>query len=417
MGNRDYYDQDSRTDRVSIKSIFGKPQVVAFLMTFTLVLAVGVPALFIFKSIADRPLKEPEAFFASRFEVIPEANVAENAAVTDEESAHRAAVTYEGDEDYTHVVGVSDEEVVTLGFAGDILFDTNYAVGDAFLKAGNTAEGVIGQSLLEKMRGVDIMMVNNEFPYSDGGTPLEGKTYTFWARGTTIQLYGFDYEAGQGQQGGGETKGLEDGTYFVSYNIDPALSNVTTDEMANTGTANNVATWDNGISVMIMRSDKGMSNGKAITIDGTAYTTIKVSNGAQNKLILPEGNVTKKVTFYSYVNKDAATERDSYWKEVAGVSYGTPDEAGGIFANYGEAEGTPDARTYEFAATNTVTFTNTGEQCCYVIAVEVESAAAGITNTQAANIVNGAIYNLAGQRVANGYRGIAIQNGKKVVIK
>ena len=190
MGNRDYFDQDSRTDRVSIRSIIGKPQVVAFLMTFTLVLAVGVPALFIFKSIADRPLKEPEAFFASRFEVIPEANVAENAAVTDEESAHRAAVTYEGDEDYTHVVGVSDEEVVTLGFAGDILFDTNYAVGDAFLKAGNTAEGVIGQSLLEKMRGVDIMMVNNEFPYSDGGTPLEGKTYTFRARPESASILG-----------------------------------------------------------------------------------------------------------------------------------------------------------------------------------------------------------------------------------
>ena len=269
-----------------------------------------------------------------------------------------------------------------------------------------------------KEASFDFFDINGSYAYAVKKYALEeGKTYTFWARGTTIQLYGFDYEAGQGQQGGGETKGLEDGTYFVSYNIDPALSNVTTDEMANTGTANNVATWDNGISVMIMRSDKGMSNGKAITIDGTAYTTIKVSNGAQNKLILPEGNVTKKVTFYSYVNKDAATERDSYWKEVAGVSYGTPDEAGGIFANYGEAEGTPDARTYEFAATNTVTFTNTGEQCCYVIAVEVESAAAGITNTQAANIVNGAIYNLAGQRVANGYRGIAIQNGKKVVIK
>lgn len=190
MGNRDYYDQDSRTDRVSIKSIFGKPQVVAFLMTFTLVLAVGVPALFIFKSIADGPLKEPEVLFASRFEAIPEANVAENAAVTDEESAHRAAVIYEGDEDYTHVVGVSDNEVVTLGFAGDILFDTNYAVGDAFMKAGNTAEGVIGQSLLEKMRGVDIMMVNNEFPYSDGGTPLEGKTYTFRARPESASILG-----------------------------------------------------------------------------------------------------------------------------------------------------------------------------------------------------------------------------------
>ena len=40
------------------------------------------------------------------------------------------------------------------------------------------------------MRNVDIMMVNNEFPYSNRGTPTEGKTYTFRARPETAQILG-----------------------------------------------------------------------------------------------------------------------------------------------------------------------------------------------------------------------------------
>ena len=69
----------------------------------------------------------------------------------------------------------ASSETVTIGFAGDILFDTEYAAGNAFKNAGNTAEGVIGQSLLERMRSADIMMVNNEFAYSNGGSPTPDK--------------------------------------------------------------------------------------------------------------------------------------------------------------------------------------------------------------------------------------------------
>jgi poly-gamma-glutamate synthesis protein (capsule biosynthesis protein) len=191
MRNRGYFDQETWTDRVSIRKMLAKPPVVAFLLTFSLVLAVGIPALFIFKSIKDGGgAAKEETTFASRFEAIPKASMAENAAVNTEESARRAAEIYEGDEDYTHVIGAADDETVTIGFAGDILFDTNYAAGNSFKNAGNTAEGVIGQSLLDKMRSADIMMVNNEFPYSDAGTPTEGKAYTFRARPETAQILG-----------------------------------------------------------------------------------------------------------------------------------------------------------------------------------------------------------------------------------
>ena len=39
----------------------------------------------------------------------------------------------------------------------------------------------------------------------------------------------------------------------------------------------------------------------------------------------------------------------------------------------------------------------------------------GISTVKATQAENGAIYNLAGQKVAEGYKGVVIQNGRKVV--
>ena len=188
MRKKGYYDQDRWTDKINLRKFFAKPQTVAFITTFFIILAVGIPVLLLFGNYKNGKKTETRVLFADKWEEIPEAYVASNAAVTDAESAHKATVIFEGDEDYTHVIGTADDETVTIGFAGDILFDTNYAVGDAFRRAGNTAEGVVGQSLIEKMTGADIMMVNNEFPYSYGGSPTEGKAYTFRADPSTAHI-------------------------------------------------------------------------------------------------------------------------------------------------------------------------------------------------------------------------------------
>ena len=234
----------------------------------------------------------------------------------------------------------------------------------------------------------------------------EGKVYTLWARGTTGRLYGLDYVEGSGSGSGGDTP--TGGTFFLSF-----------DGMSQA----NKIDYPNGFSLQITgNTSKNISSGKTITVGGNQYTTMKVSNGAQNTLTLPTGMVAAGITFYSYVNKDAATDRDSYWKEVAGVTYDTPDASGGIFANYGENEGTPDKREYNFGDNrlNAITFTNTGEQCCYIIEITI---AAGevvtcIQNVKAAVVdLNAAAFNLAGQKVAENYKGVVIKDGKKVVIK
>jgi len=249
-----------------------------------------------------------------------------------------------------------------------------------------------------------------------------GKKYTLWARGTTGRLYGFDYAEGTGSStgGGGESSAVADGTYFISNTTAPTASNLTLDEMTNKGTANNVSTWDNGFSLMIMRSDKAYSDGGKITIDGTEYTSIKLSNGAQNKLTLPEGKVATGITIYSYQNTDAITDRDAYWKEIAGVTYETAADAGGLFASFKDGAN-PDKREYNFGENklNVITFTNTGEQQCFVLKVDIVSGTAtGIQSAKSATIdVNAPAYNLAGQKVDESFKGIITKNGKKMIQK
>ncbi len=75
----------------------------------------------------------------------------------------------------------SSEEVV-LAFAGDILFDPSYAMMARLIQRGGAIEEAFSAELLAEMRGADIFVVNNEFPYSGRGTPLPGKQFTFRAK-------------------------------------------------------------------------------------------------------------------------------------------------------------------------------------------------------------------------------------------
>ena len=230
----------------------------------------------------------------------------------------------------------------------------------------------------------------------------EGKTYTLFTRGTTGRLYGMDYAEGTGA---GEQGAVADGTYFISFD---GLS------------AGNKVTTDKGFTLQITgNEEKTYSAASKITIDGAEYTTIKLSNGAQNTLTLPEGKVATGITFYSYVNKDAETERAAYWKEVGGTEY-TETPNGGNFKSYKDTEN-PDVCTYSFGENklNAITFTNTGEQCCFVIKIAIAAGTAtGINAINAATIdVNAPAYNLAGQKVDKSFKGVVIQNGKKMIQK
>lgn len=77
---------------------------------------------------------------------------------------------------------------VVLTFGGDICFHDAYANMYALASRGGNIEACIGASLLSEMRGADICMVNNEFPYSDRGQPIAEKTFTFRSKPANVKL-------------------------------------------------------------------------------------------------------------------------------------------------------------------------------------------------------------------------------------
>lgn len=107
---------------------------------------------------------------------------AERTSVKEEnESAVEATETEERTEaaevtEKTEAGGQADADGdVTILFTGDVLFANAFKAGyDA-----NGIEGVVAPELLEELRAADILMVNNEFPFSDRGTPVADKQFTF----------------------------------------------------------------------------------------------------------------------------------------------------------------------------------------------------------------------------------------------
>ncbi len=77
---------------------------------------------------------------------------------------------------------------VTLVFTGDICFHDPYANMGAYRQRGSNIDNCIDSVLLSEMRSADICVVNNEFPYSNRGTPLPEKTYAFRSKPENVSI-------------------------------------------------------------------------------------------------------------------------------------------------------------------------------------------------------------------------------------
>lgn len=77
---------------------------------------------------------------------------------------------------------------VVLTFGGDICFHDPFANMGALVQRGGSIESCISEDLLAEMRQADICMVNNEFPYSDRGTPIPEKAFTFRSKPENVNL-------------------------------------------------------------------------------------------------------------------------------------------------------------------------------------------------------------------------------------
>ncbi|MBP3421819.1 MAG: CapA family protein [Lachnospiraceae bacterium] len=157
-----------------------KKQIAYFLITFMAVLFIGSIAL----------------FAMSRRNAAGEDNQ-EVAESVENESAEELTLTepqIAPDEDITtEVAPVVEDEVVqispvVMAFGGDICFHDDFANMGALRSRGGKIDSSLSADLLTEMKQADILMVNNEFTYSDRGAPLPEKAFTFRSRPENVNL-------------------------------------------------------------------------------------------------------------------------------------------------------------------------------------------------------------------------------------
>ncbi len=82
----------------------------------------------------------------------------------------------------------ASEECIVMDFIGDINFDENWYTMEAVSGRENGIDDCITAEIQEELKSADITLVNNEFAYSTGGSPLAGKAYTFRADPLSVEL-------------------------------------------------------------------------------------------------------------------------------------------------------------------------------------------------------------------------------------
>lgn len=173
--------------------------------------------------------------------------------------------------------------------------------------------------------------------------------------------------------------------YYPDYQNGEAVAAAVMYAHPDGSTKANTQTWDDGAKLTIT-SNSGKTLDPATPITYKELTTygksIKTSNGAQNTFYCPEGKVATGVTFISYVNKNPIA-RTSYWKEVAGVNY---DESTATLMKSALDAENPDVISFSLPNLSQFTFTNTGEQPCFMLEVTMTDA----TSVKGVQTVGGA---------------------------
>ena len=140
--------------------------------------------------------------------------------------------------------------------------------------------------------------------------------------------------------------------------------------------------------------------------DGVQRTAIKLSNGAQNTILMPEGAKATKLTLWSI--SSTAEGRTSYWSEVAGQHY---DEATATILDNNAPRTAPNHVDFVLAdVPEAVTFTNSGEQQCVIIVMEYHfGGASAIRNVADGKALRTEYFTLSGERVSTPAHGLFLQ--------
>lgn len=90
--------------------------------------------------------------------------------------------------DKTYVLDKQTDGDIVIDFTGDVSFAEGVATTDYMDHQMNGVYDCFSKELLDEMQSADILMINNEFAYTDRGTALAGKAYTFRGNPSRVSL-------------------------------------------------------------------------------------------------------------------------------------------------------------------------------------------------------------------------------------
>lgn len=70
---------------------------------------------------------------------------------------------------------------IVMDFVGDVNLDRDLGNTKYMEQVGKGLTPTLGENLLAEVRNADLFVINHEYTYGNGGTPLEGKAFTFQA--------------------------------------------------------------------------------------------------------------------------------------------------------------------------------------------------------------------------------------------
>ena len=202
--------------------MFGKSRIKAYVMAA--VIAAVVPAFgislpvsaeesrgpeYMMQAAADEVLRETEAVVQ---EVRRKAMDPEGASVFISSSGK--AVAREDGKWVTPGEKPESDQEISIVFVGDIIFDTTQNPWSS-IAYSDGIRACFDDETWDTLTGADFLVVNNEFPYTDRGTPTPGKTFTFrcppWTAewlaemGTDIAALANNHVYDHGEQGALDT--------------------------------------------------------------------------------------------------------------------------------------------------------------------------------------------------------------------
>ena len=89
--------------------------------------------------------------------------------------------------DDMNAADVDTDKTIKIDLVGDINLADDWYTMDAATQRGGVSD-CISENAQSELASADISVVNNEFVYEDGETPLAGKTYTFGAATENVKL-------------------------------------------------------------------------------------------------------------------------------------------------------------------------------------------------------------------------------------